>query len=398
VIETNPEPAQAGAFARLVAAGILLSRIAGLLREAIFARYFGTTLYADVFRAAMRMPNVLQNLLGEGTLSASFVPVYSELLHEGKKEEAGRVAGAVFALLLCVAGALALIGVLLAPVLVDVFLAGFEGERRELAVAAVRIIFPMTGVLVLSAWALGILNSHRRFFIPYVAPVLWNVAIIAALLLLGGRMDLASLVIALSWAALIGGALQFGIQLPWVLRLERNLNFSWRNTKLPATRHIVGNAWPAIAGRGVVQMSAWIDMFLASLLSAGAIAVISYATTLYLLPVSLFGMSIAASELPDLARQRLQGVEVLRARLSAGLRQMAVFVVPSVVGFLVLGDVIVAALYQRGRFLPIDTLITYLVLAGYWDCRPRPAHGSCRRRSLRCATRARPRALPVCAY
>ena len=127
--------------ARWVAAGILFSRIAGLLRERVFAHYFGTSLFADAFRAALRMPNVLQNLLGEGTLSASFIPVYSALLAKGREEEAGRVAGAVFALLLAVAGGMALIGILLAPVLVDVFLWGFEGERRDITVTLVRIIF-----------------------------------------------------------------------------------------------------------------------------------------------------------------------------------------------------------------------------------------------------------------
>lgn len=355
----------AGAFARLVAAGIFLSRISGLVREAIFARYFGTTMFADVFRAALRIPNVLQNLLGEGTLSASFVPVYSELLHQGRKEDAGRVAGAVFAMLLVVAGAFSLFGVFMAPLMVDIFLYGFHGERRALAIPAIRIIFPMTGVLVLSAWALGILNSHRKFFIPYVAPVLWNVSMIAALLVLGGKLDLSQLVIALSWAALIGGVLQLGVQLPWVFKLERNLSFGWSNTRMPESREIVRNAWPAIIGRGVVQISAWIDVFLASLLSVGAIAVLTYSTTLYLLPISLFGMSVAASELPDLARQRLEGTELLRERVKAGLQQIAVFVVPSVVGFLLLGDVIVAALYQHGRFSPLDTMVTYIVLAGF---------------------------------
>ncbi len=362
--EEAKKPA-AGAFARLVAAGIFLSRMSGLVREAIFARYFGTTMFADVFRAALRIPNVLQNLLGEGTLSASFVPVYSELLHQGKKEEAGRVAGAVFSILLVVAGAFSLLGVFMAPLMVDVFLYGFHGERRALAIPAIRIIFPMTGILVLSAWALGILNSHRKFFIPYVAPVLWNVSMIAGLLILGTRMDLAHLVIALSWAALLGGILQLGVQLPWVFQLEKNLSFKWSNTRLPESREIVRNAWPAIIGRGVVQISAWIDVFLASLLSVGAIAVLTYSTTLYLLPISLFGMSVAASELPDLARQRLEGTELLRERVKAGLQQIAVFVVPSVVGFFVLGDVIVAALYQHGRFSPLDTMITYIVLAGF---------------------------------
>ena len=147
--------------ALLVASGILLSRVVGLVRERVLATYFGTGLHADVFSAGLRMPNVLQNLLGEGTLSASFIPVYSELLGRGQTKEAGRVAGAAFALLLGIAGSIALLGIALAPFLVSVFTPGFEGQRRELMIAVVRILFPMTGVLVLSAWSLGILNSHR---------------------------------------------------------------------------------------------------------------------------------------------------------------------------------------------------------------------------------------------
>jgi len=155
------------------------------------------------------------------------------------------------------------------------------------------------------------------------------------------------------------------VQLPWVFKLEPHLAVSWANTRMPEVREIVRNAWPAIIGRGVVQISAYIDIFLAAFLSVGSIAILTYSTTLYLLPISLFGMSVAASELPDLARQRLEGIEALRTRVSAGLRQIAVFVVPSVIGFFVLGDVIVAALYQRGKFTPVDTMITYIVLAGF---------------------------------
>jgi putative peptidoglycan lipid II flippase len=350
--------------ARLVGAGILLSRITGLLREMATAQYLGTTIYADVFRAALRMPNVLQNLLGEGTLSASFIPVYSELLEQGRKQEAGRFAGAIFALLLVVAGALALLGVLLAPVLVSIFLPGFEGVRRELTITSARIIFPMTGILVLSAWALGVLNSHRRFFIPYVAPVLWNGAIIAVLVLLGGRLSADRLVVALAWGALAGGALQFLVQLPWVLRLERDLRVN-RRLRSPHVKVALANAGPAVLGRGVVQLNGWVELFLASLLAGGAVAALGYAQTLYLLPVSLFGMSIAAAELPELARRRLGEAEQIRLRVNTGLRQIAFLVIPSAVGYLIIGDVIVAALYQRGGFGPDDTLLVYLVLAAF---------------------------------
>jgi putative peptidoglycan lipid II flippase len=341
----------------------LLSRIAGLLRDAVFASYFATSAYADVFRAALRMPNVLQNLLGEGTLSASFIPVYARLLEQGRKEEAGRFAGAIFSLLLALVGALTLIGVTLAPVIVDVFTAGFEGAKRDLAVACVRIIFPMTGILVLSAWALGILNSHRQFFVPYVAPVLWNAAIIATLLLFGNRVTIERLTTTAAWGALAGGVLQFLVQLPWVLRLERSLRVHWDTTS-DAVRTAVRNAGPAIMGRGVVQLSGWLDLFIASFLP-GAIAILGYAQTFYLLPISLFGMSVAAAELPELSRQGMGDVEALRTRLGAGLARIALLVVPSAIGYLVLGDVIVAALYERGSFTRSDTLIVAVTLGAY---------------------------------
>jgi putative peptidoglycan lipid II flippase len=350
--------------AQLVAAGILLSRISGLLRDVIFANYLGTSMFASAFRAALRMPNVLQNLLGEGTLSASFIPVYSKLVERGEHEAAGRVAGAIFSLLVAVAGGLALFGVVMAPVLVSVFLSGFTGEQRDVTIQLTRIIFPMTGLLVLSAWALGILNSHRKFFVSYTAPVLWNAAMIAVLIMFGTRLDQRSLVVALAWGALIGGALQFLVQLPWILRLERNLRPVW-DLKSNASATVLRNATPAIMGRGVVQLSGWVDLWLASFLFGGAVAALGYAQTFYMLPVSLFGMSIAASELPELSRTSDGEAEPLRLRVEAGLRQMAVFVVPSMVGYLLLGDVIVGAMYERNNFVRADTLLVYLILGGY---------------------------------
>jgi putative peptidoglycan lipid II flippase len=348
----------------LVAAGIFLSRVAGLVRERAIAAYFGTGLHADVLGAGLRLPNVLQNLLGEGTLSASFIPVYSELLGQGRTKEAGRVAGAMFGLLLGVAGAIALLGILLAPVLVGVFTPGFSGQRRELMIEIVRILFPMTGVLVLSAWALGILNSHRHFFLPYFAPVLWNAAIIAALIGFAGRVELAALLMAAAWGGLAGGLLQFLVQLPAVLRLDREIRVS-RGRDLPPFHEAVRNAGPAILGRGVVQLSSYIDLFLASLLAIGAVARLRYAQTLYVLPVSLFGASTAAAELPELARERSVGHEALRARVVAAVRYVSFLAIPSFVAFVLLGDVLVAGIYRTGAFGAGDVTIVWLTLGAY---------------------------------
>ena len=360
----NTPARRAGAAAALVGAGILLSRMIGLVRERLIAAYFGTGLHADVFAAGLRLPNVLQNLLGEGTLSASFIPVYSELLGQGRTQEAGRVGGAVFALLLAIAGVISLIGIALAPVLVTVFTPGFEGLRRELMIAVVRIIFPMTGVLVLSAWALGVLNSHRTFFVPYFAPVLWNAAIIAVLIGFGSRLELDALLLAVAWGALAGGVLQFGVQLPWVIRLNREIRIN-RGRGNPAFKEAVRNAGPAILGRGVVQLSTYVDLVLATLLAIGALARLRYAQTLYVLPVSLFGMSVAAAELPELARERGAATAILRERTRTAVRRVAFYVVPSLVAFLLLGDVLVAGLYRTGEFGAADVTVVWLVLGAY---------------------------------
>src|SRR5438874_1016897 len=168
--------------AAFVAAGILLSRISGLVRQYFFARYFGLQAdAADAFSAAFRIPNFLQNLFGEGALSASFIPVYAALVARGERDEADRVAGAVASLLALVVSMLVLAGVLATPLLIDAIAPGFHGEKRELTIAIVRVLFPGIGLLVMSAWCLGVLNSHQRFLLSYMAPVAVNAAMIATL-------------------------------------------------------------------------------------------------------------------------------------------------------------------------------------------------------------------------
>src|SRR5947209_4287694 len=208
----------------LVAAGILLSRLAGLVRLRVFAYYFGLQSdAADAFNAAFRIPNFLQNLFGEGALSASFIPVYASLLGRGSKEEADQVAGAVGAILALVAAVLVLAGLVATPLLIGALAPGFVGEKRELTMHIVRILFPGAGLLVLSAWCLGVLNSHRRFLLSYAAPIVWNAAMITTLWRFGGRSDLDDLAVMLAWGSVVGSALQFAIQIPVVLRVAPHL-------------------------------------------------------------------------------------------------------------------------------------------------------------------------------
>ncbi|HEV7553862.1 MAG TPA: lipid II flippase MurJ, partial [Kofleriaceae bacterium] len=280
--DVPPSPRRSGALA--VGAGILLSRLAGLVRERAFAHYLGNSAAADAFKAALRIPNLLQNLLGEGVLSASFIPVYVKLRAEGRHDDASRVARAVGTLLALVAAAIALAGIACARYLVDIVAPGFIGDTRELTIQIVRILFPGVALLVLSAWCLGVLNSHRKFFLSYVSPVLWNAALITATILAGrayaGHDD--NIAIWLGWGAVIGSAAQLLVQLPSVIAILGGLRPSLAIADA-GVRATLRAFVPIVIGRGSVQLSGYIDTILASYL--GLVAAMSYAQTLYLLPV-----------------------------------------------------------------------------------------------------------------
>ncbi len=364
--ENDPRIQGAGRFAALVAAGILLSRIFGLIRDRVFAHYFGSGDAADAFKAAFRIPNFLQNLFGEGVLSASFIPVYAGLIARGKEEEANRVAGSIAALLALLMAVLVLAGIAATPLLVAAIAPGFEGDKRDATVAMVRILFPGAGLLVMSAWCLGILNSHRKFLLPYAAPVIWNTALIVTMAFFGGSHGEYPLAVILAWGSVAGSALQLLIQLPSVLRLARGLRL-FPDISLSGVKTVAVNFVPVFVSRGVVQVSAFIDELLASLLPTGAVAAFSYAQTLYLLPVSLFGMSVSAAELPVMSSAIGGADEVaaqLRARLNSGLRRIAFFIVPSAAAFLAFGDIIAGAIYQTGKFGRADAVYVWAILAG----------------------------------
>lgn len=350
-----------------MAAGILLSRISGLIRQRVFAHYLGLGDAADALSAAFRIPNLLQNLLGEGALSAAFIPVYARLRAQGRDQDAGAVARAVLAVLALVTAVVVLLGVLLAPWLVDVLAPGFAAGKRELTIQLVRVLFPGVGVLVLSAWCLGVLNSHGRFLLSYSAPVAWNLVIIGAALAAGSSRAPGELVIVIAWAAVAGSLLQLGVQLPGVRRVLGTPGGPGEPTAAAEGVRLVGrNFGPSVLSRGVLQISAWVDMLIATLLGSGAAAALATAQMISTLPVSLFGMSISAAELPAMsARTGTHEPEAeLRARLENGWRRMAFFVVPSAAAFLALGHVLAGTLFQSGAFTAADSTYIWVILAG----------------------------------
>lgn len=376
--------------ASVVALGILASRVLGLIRWSLMARYFGSGPHADVLRAAFQAPNALQNLLGEGTMSAAFIPVYSRMLEEGRPEAAGRFAGSILGLLTAVVCTGVLLGVWLAHPICSILMRGFVGDAAEvaaglrevdrllLAVDMVRLAFPMAGILVLSSWALGVLNSHRRFLMPYFAPILWNVTIIGALLGVGSMVGftpggsggsllpetLTRLLTAVFIGGVIGGLMQFLVQVPSVVLVMKGFRLSL-STHVDGVRQALAAVGPALAGRGVAQLSAYVDILLATLLVEGAVASIGYAQVLYILPISLFGLSVAAAELPELTRIGSSSISRMAERIRAGLRQGLFLAVPTALGYMVLGYAIIGAIYRGGLFGIDDNWLTYFILATY---------------------------------
>lgn len=364
-----------GFHTAVVSFAVLASRIAGFVRERLFAHYLGNGVAAGAFRAALRIPNLLQNLFGEGALSASFIPVYARLIAEGREKDARKLAHAVGTLMCLLLSVLAVLGSTFAPAFVDVIAPGFEGEAKRLAGQLVTMLFPATAMLAASAWCLGVLNSHRRFVISYTAPVLWNVPIILALVYFGRirtaggatAENLAALSIDLGWAFVVGSALQLLVQVPstWKLLDGIRPSFAWR---MPEVRKVLGNFVPALMTRGVSQVSAYVDQILASYLGAAMVAAIGYAQTLLLLPVSLFGVAVASAELPELSS--VVGTDEerkarIRERVAIASRRLHFLVWPSVMAFFLLPRTTVATLYQTGRFGADSTAeVAWILVAG----------------------------------
>ena len=360
-----------------VALGILCSRVLGLIRERVLAHFAGASATSDIFVAALRGPNLLQNLLGEQSLSAALIPIYSRFVEKGREEDARRFASTIGALLLIVASLAGLLGIVLAPMLVALLVPGWVGKPEIFgqAVMATRLVIPGTVALVLSAWCLTILNSHRRFFLPYFAPTFWNLAIIAGLVVgarfglstgtIGTRSGLHGLLLWGCIGVLIGGVLQLLVQLPMAASLMGGLRLRL-DLSAAGVREALSAFAPVAGARGAVQFSAYLDMMLLSLLAQGAMSGGGYAQRLYLLAVALFGTAFAVVELPELSRLEGEGaVEGFQERLARAFSSIVFLTVPTTVGFVLFGHLIVGAVLLTGAFGAEANWLVYLLLAAY---------------------------------
>jgi len=329
----------------LVAAGIFASRLAGLVRELVLSVALGVGGTTDAFRFAMRVPNILQNLLGEGALSASFIPVYARLVTKGEEGEADELAGAVLGFLAATTAVLIGLAVLLARPMVWLMTPWENNPAQyDLAVNLTRITSVGLGFLVISAWCLGILNSHRSFFLPYIAPVVWNgaqIVVLGAAIVMGWQAQ--RIAIAAAGAVVAGGILQLAIQVPKVRRLSPHLRPSLRRT--PSVDDVLSRFAPAVGARGVVQISSFADTILAGSLTYGALSMFGYALPLYLLPISLFGFSVAATELAEMSR-RSGDLDAVTDRVVPALRRVLVPGVFVATVYLAASQPMVAFLYR----------------------------------------------------
>ena len=359
--------APGGRAAGLVAAGVFVSRVVGFVRDRAFAHYFGDTPAADAYNAAIRIPNILRNLLGEGALSASFIPVYSAMLSRASPRESRALANSVLALLLIATSVLTLAGVAMAPLITKLVATGLDRERYELTTRLVRVLFPMTGIMVLSAWCLGVQNSHRRFFNAYASAALWSIAQIVLLVGWGGSAGGDTVLLAwwLSWATLAGSVLQLSAQLPQVIPLVRPMSLR-PSLSQPGVRETLRNFVPVVTALGLFQISSLIDLQIASWLPEGAIANLGYAQRLYLVPIALFGLSVAASSLPEFSRETASvALDALRERLRAGWVRILFYIIPTTAVFLAYGDLVVGLLYRSGRFGAAEQRTVHLILGAY---------------------------------
>ena len=344
--------------------GIGVSRVFGLVREQVVAYFFGRAAAYSAFVAAYKVPNLVRVLLGEGNLSASFIPVLAEAMKEEEPEAARRLSQGVLGLLMAVVAGVTLIGMVAAPALAWVVAPGFDPELRGLVARLIVLLVPTVAFMVVGAWCMGVLHAHGRFFWPNFAPMFWSVVSAGALIAFVGRVEMDPVYI-LAWGVVAGSVVQLAVQLPATKAAIGTLKPA-RGWKDPRVRRVVSLFLPMLVGTGVAQISTLVDVQIATFLTEQSVATLAYAQRLYTLPLSLFGVSIAQVALPTLAHEAVgRPPEAIRAELDASWRRMAFFLVPSTLGLVAFGRPAISLLFERGRFDATDTSAVTWVLAGY---------------------------------
>ncbi|MBC8287364.1 MAG: murein biosynthesis integral membrane protein MurJ [Nitrospinae bacterium] len=343
----------------------LVSRVFGFLRDMVIAMAFGSSASADAFFVAFRIPNMQRRILGEGAVTAAFIPVFSETLTLKGEAAAWKLTTNLFNILFIILSAASLLILVFSPAVITVFAPGFLDEpgKFELTVKLTRWMSPYLFFIGLAAFCMGILNTLKVFALPAATPILQNVSMIVSVLVIAPLMD--EPITGLAIGVVVGGALQLLVQLPAVfkkgLRFEKTLNF--RQKEVVKIARLMG---PVVLGLAVYELNIMIDTLIASLLPGGSISYLYYGNRLVQLPLGIFAVALGVALLPTLSGQAAKGnLKELVQTLGFSIRLILFVTIPATVGLIILREPIINTLWERGEFLASTTEGTAIALLYY---------------------------------
>jgi len=349
-----------------VGAATLLSRIMGFVRDVVLAKMFGASGETDAFFLAFRIPNFMRRLFAEGSFSSAFVPVLSEYKATGDRRALRDLVDHVTGTLAGILLVLTAIGILAAPLILYVFAPGWVADDRpefSLSASMLRVTFPYIMLISLTALAGGILNTFGRFMVPALTPILLNLSLIAAALLLAGHLEVP--VTALAWGVLVAGFAQLLIQAPALMRLGLmpRPRWGWRHS---GVRRIIKLMIPTLFGSSVAQVNLLIDSIIATFLVTGSVSWLYYSDRLLEFPLGVLGIALATVILPNLSQKHAQASTAeFSATLDWALRLAVIITVPAAVGLVILAAPILITLFQYDAFTPDDVRMSAYSLVAY---------------------------------
>jgi putative peptidoglycan lipid II flippase len=351
--------------ASTIGTGTLLSRILGFIRDMVIAHFFGAGMVADAFFVAFRIPNLWRRLVGEGSLTISFIPVYTEYLTQRTDEESREVTHIAFTIGGVVLLILTVLGILFSPILIQIIAPGFTEipEKFQLTVRLNQIIFPYLFFMGLFALSMGILNSLRHFFAPAIAPIFLNISMILSIFLFYHAFQ--KPVMALALGVLAGGIIQFLFQIPFLMKKRVTFRFNF-NFRHPAIKRIGYLMIPGLIGTAVYQLNVFIDTIFASFLPGGSVSYLYFADRLMEFPLGIFAIAVGMAALPSLSKLASKGeMEEFKETLSFTFRLVSFISIPAMVGLIALKTPIINLLFQRGLFDYSATIMTAKALLFY---------------------------------
>lgn len=373
----------------IATSAIMGSRILGLVREQVFAFFFGAGAALDAFVVAFRIPNLLRDLFAEGALSQSFVTIFSQKLATEDNKHAYALANKVSTFIILFIGLLVILGEIFAPQLVSLLASGFTGEKFELTVRLTRILFPFILFACLAALFMGMLNAQNKFFLPQSASTFFNITSIVAGLFFaylfspdyititwhkivhGAALDtkdglsVANAITGMAFGTLLGGFVQYIVQLPPLMKLKYRLklDFKFKDAGLKKVLALTG---PAIVGGAAVQVNVLVNTYFASFLRDGSVAYLNYAFRLMQFPLGVFGVAVAIASAPALAKMIAQKKENdFKSTIRQSFQMSLFFSLPSAVGLIVMSGPIISLIYEHGRFSSFDAMQTAYALMAY---------------------------------